>query len=61
MDFGFKIEQGRIARPVKNTMVGVNFLEMLKKIDAVSSDYREEPGMIMPTIRIRDIGVAGGK
>ena len=61
VDFGFKIEQGRIACPVRNTMVGVSFLEMLGKIDAVSSDYREEPGMIMPTIRIRDIGVAGGK
>jgi len=61
VDFGFKIEKGRIAYPVKDTMVGVNFLDMLKNIDAVSSDYREEPGMIMPTIRIQNVGVAGGK
>lgn len=61
VDFGFKIENGELAYPVMNAMVGGNFLEMLANIDQVSSDYRAEPGMIMPTVRILDCLVAGGK
>lgn len=61
VDFGFKIENGELAYPVMSTMVGGKFLDMLANIDAISSDYREEPGMIMPTIRIQDVQVAGAK
>jgi len=61
VDFGFKIEAGKLAHPIKNTMVGVNFLDLLRGIDAVSSDYRQEPGQVMPTIRVRDVMVAGSK
>ncbi len=61
VDFGFKIENGELAYPVMSTMVGGGFLDMLANIDAVSSDYRSEPGMIMPTVRIEDVQVAGGK
>ena len=61
VDFGFKIEKGELAYPVQNTMIGGNFLDMLANIDAISSDYRSEPGLIMPTIRIQGVSVAGGK
>jgi len=61
VDFGFKIENGELAYPVSSSMVGGKFLEMIANIDAISSDYREEPGMIMPTLRIRDVLVAGGR
>ena len=61
VDFGFKIEDGELAYPVMSSMIGGSFLDMLKNIDAISSDYREEPGMIMPTLRIQDVLVAGGK
>ena len=61
VDFGFKIENGEMAYPIESTMVGGNFLDMLQNIDAISSDYREEPGSIMPTLRIQDVLVAGGK
>lgn len=61
VDFGFKIENGELAYPVMNAMVGGKFLEMLANVDAVSSDYRAEPGMVMPTVRIMDCLVAGGK
>jgi len=60
VDFGFKIEKGEIAYPVKNTMVGVNIIDLFKSIDAVSKDYREEPGIIMPTFRAQNVRVAGG-
>ncbi len=58
VDFGFKIEKGELAYPVATTMVGSDAFEVLGKIDAVSSDYREEPGIIVPSLRIRDIQVA---
>lgn len=61
VDFGLKIEDGELAYPVKSSMVGGSFLEMLRNIDAISSDYRQEPGMIMPTVRIQDVLVAGGE
>ena len=59
VDFGFKIENGRLAYPVTNTMISGHIFEVLANIDAVSSDYREEPGNRLPTIRIRDMQVAG--
>ncbi len=61
VDFGFVIENGELAYPVMNAMVGGSFLDMLANVDQVSSDYREEPGRIMPTVRILDCLVAGGK
>ncbi|MHC5055314.1 MAG: TldD/PmbA family protein [Planctomycetota bacterium] len=59
VDFGFKIEGGRLAYPLKNTMLGVNVFDFLKAIDAVSSDARTEPGAVMPTIRASGVRVAG--
>jgi len=59
VDFGFKIEAGELAYPVTNTMVAGNILEFLRNIDAVSSDCRREPGNVLPTMRIRDVQVAG--
>lgn len=61
VDFGFKIENGELAYPVMNAMVGGSFLDMLANVDQVSSDYRAEPGAVMPTVRIQDCLVAGGK
>lgn len=59
VDFGFRIRHGEICEPVKLAMIGGNALDMLSRLDAVSSDYREEPGSITPTIRLRAIQVAG--
>ena len=59
IDFGYKIENGKLAYPLKNTMLGINIFDLLDNLDAISSDYREEPGMIMPTIRVQDVKVAG--
>lgn len=60
VDFGFKIEKGELAYPVATTMVGSDVFEMLGNIDAVSSDFRAEPGSITPSLRIRDIMIIGG-
>jgi len=61
VDWGFKIENGEIAYPVKNVMIGMHMLEFMKNIDAISSDFRGEPGARMPSVRVRDGRVAGGK
>jgi len=59
VDFGFRIIGGALAYPVKMAMVGSDAFTLLRAIDAVSSDYREEPGTIVPSLRLRDIQVAG--
>ncbi len=59
VDFGFRIRRGELCHPVKLGMVGGHVLDMLRHLDAVSSDYREEPGSTMPAIRLRGIQVAG--
>jgi PmbA protein len=60
IDFAFKIENGELAYPVKKGAMGGNILELLKRVDAISSDYREEPGSIMPTVRVTSARIAGG-
>ena len=61
LDFARTIEQGQTASPVANAMVAGNLFDLLKKIDAVSSDCRSEPGNDMPTIRIRDVQISSGE
>lgn len=58
LDFAFRIENGELTYPLANTMVAGNLLEILQNIDAVSSDYRHEPGNDMPTLRIRDVQIS---
>jgi PmbA protein len=59
VDFGFKIEKGEVAYPIRNAALGGSFLELLQGLDAISSDYREEPGAKMPTMRFRTVRLAG--
>jgi len=40
-------------------MVGGHILELLQNIEEVSRDFREEPGNILPTIKIGDVQVIG--
>jgi len=61
VDFGFKIEKGRLAYPLRNTMLGINVFDLLGAMDAVSSDFREEPGTVMPTTRVRGVKVASAR
>jgi PmbA protein len=61
VDAGFRIEKGQLTHALKNTMVGGHGLELLANIDAVSSDYRAEPGQVLPTIRVQGVKVASGE
>jgi PmbA protein len=58
IDFGFRIEDGELAAPVATTLIGSTGEELLENIDGISSDYREEPGLILPSIRIASVQVA---
>jgi PmbA protein len=59
IDFGFYVKRGQIVHPVESAMLGGNIFDLLKRLDAVSCDAREEPGILMPTIRIQDVQIAG--
>jgi len=59
IDFGFRIRNGELAYPVKMAMIGSEIFAFLQAIDAVSSDYRQEPGLMIPCLRVQDVQVAG--
>lgn len=59
IDFGFKVEKGRLAYPLKTTMLGGQVQEWLRAIDAVSAEVREDAGTVMPAIRIQGVRIAG--
>jgi PmbA protein len=59
IDFGFYVRDGQIQFPVESAMMGGNILDLLAHLDAVSSDAREEPGILMPTLRLQDVQIAG--
>jgi len=61
VDAGFRIERGELTYPLRNTMVAGHALELLSRIDAISSDYRAEPGRVLPTIRVQGVKVASGE
>jgi PmbA protein len=61
VDAGFRIRRGELTYPLKNTMIAGHALEVLKAIDAISCDYRQEPGLIMPTVRVAQMRVASGR
>ncbi|MBC7286788.1 MAG: TldD/PmbA family protein [Armatimonadetes bacterium] len=58
VDGGFFIRHGEVTFPVKGVMLTGNIFDYLKNIDAVSSDYRTEAGLIMPAVRIRDVQIS---
>ncbi len=59
IDFGFKIERGELAYPIKNALIGSTALEMLKGVNAVSKEVREEVGIALPIIRVKEVQIAG--
>lgn len=60
VDFGFRIEKGELTSPVEATMIGGNVLDLTSRVDAISSDYRAEPGRQMPTVRLSRVQVSSG-
>ncbi|HUW99994.1 MAG TPA: TldD/PmbA family protein [Phycisphaerae bacterium] len=61
IDFGFLVRNGELVHPVESAMIGANVFDLLERLDAVSSDARTEPGVVMPTLRIPDVQIAGAE
>ncbi len=60
VDFGFRIQDGELSYPVRPAVLGGNVFDFLRRVEAVSSDFREEPGSKMPAVRVDGVSVAGG-
>ncbi len=59
VDWAMKIEQGELAYPVTGIAISGNVLNLLEDLEEVSSDFREEPGSIMPSLLFDSIQVSG--
>lgn len=60
LDSAFKIEQGEIAYPVKQAMLGGNVVEALKSVALFADDVRQVGGFfIAPTVLIKDVRISG--
>ena len=53
VDGGFVIRDGKVGKAVKGALMTGEIFDLLSRIDAVSKDYEERPGRIMPAIRIK--------
>ena len=55
----FLIENGEIKQPIKNAMIGIHVFDLLNGISDISQDYREEAGVLIPSIKIKNARIAG--
>lgn len=56
---GFWIERGKIAYPVREVTIAGNILDLMNAVDAVCSDLRFSGRIGSPTLRIRELSIAG--
>ncbi|MBO3754068.1 MAG: TldD/PmbA family protein [Candidatus Brockarchaeota archaeon] len=55
----YMVENGEIARPVKNGVISGNFYEMLKDgLDMVGNDTRHDYGVSAPSLKFRNVVIA---
>jgi PmbA protein len=56
---GFWIEKGKKTYPVREITIAGNFLDLLKDVDAVCHDLRFSGRTGSPTLRIKELSIAG--
>lgn len=56
---GFWIEDGRLARPVHEVTIAGNLADMLKQVELVGDDLREDDRVASPTLKIARMTVGG--
>jgi PmbA protein len=56
---GFWIEKGKKAYPVREITIAGNILDLMKNIDAVSSDLRFSGRIGSPSLRVRELSIGG--
>ncbi|MHA2377910.1 MAG: TldD/PmbA family protein [Candidatus Thorarchaeota archaeon] len=57
---GAYIENGEIQHPVKNTLVGINMRDLLRRVDTVGGDTRVALAIISPSIVISSVKITSG-
>lgn len=57
---GFYFENGEIKHPVKNTLIGINMRDLLKRVVRVGADVRRTSGMITPSVVIESATITSG-
>ncbi len=58
---GFKIQNGELVYPLKDTLIGTNMLDLLKNVTLVGSDTRVMRRSQSPSIVIEKVKVSSGK
>ncbi len=56
---GYYIENGEIKYPVKETMVGVNLLDLMKNVSVLGSEYVGLDGIFTPALIVNNVQVSG--
>ncbi|MFX1366272.1 MAG: TldD/PmbA family protein [Promethearchaeota archaeon] len=54
------INNGEIRYPLNETMIGINIMDLFKKIDAVSKEYKVYGAFQAPYVRIESANIIGG-
>lgn len=57
---GFYIEKGEIKHPLKNTLVGINMRDLLRRISRVGNDTKTTLAMITPSFVVESANVTSG-
>lgn len=57
---GNLIKNGQIKEPLNETMFGINLLDLFRKIDAVSKEFKTYGSYQAPFARIKDVQIIGG-
>ena len=58
---GYYVKDGMTVYPVKETMFGINLLDLMKKVSAIGSDTVKLDGMAVPSILVDDVQISGKK
>jgi len=57
---GFLIEDGKLTRPLIETMISGNLFELLARVSGLSSETERIGTLVSPHIRIEDVSITGG-
>ncbi|MBD3406764.1 MAG: hypothetical protein GF411_11675 [Candidatus Lokiarchaeota archaeon] len=57
---GFYIENGEIVHPVKNTLIGINMIDLLKRVHRIGADVRKASSIVSPSLVIESARVTSG-
>jgi PmbA protein len=57
---GYYIENGEIQHPLKNTLIGINMHDLLKRISHVGDDTRTTFSMVTPSIVVERANITSG-